>query len=186
MAKVIAWILIILLLVGAIGAVAYFTGGFQSEFKTFYVNVDGKDIMTTGSGYEITSDDALTVAVKYTMPDAEKGYTVKVVPNPIPGKDFDFSLDGEVYSFQAEKDLTKGFLIDVKEDSFTIAPKGTTQEVMEAIYPNNAVGGFDTGAYEDMFLIVITAADGGSSVSLAFSIPEKVGGISLHPSHIEF
>ena len=185
-AKVIAWLLVILLIVGAIGVVAYFTGGFQSEFKTFYLNVDGKDIMTTGSGYEITSDNALTVAVKYTMPDAEKGYTVKVVPNPIEGMDFDFALDGEVYSFQSEKDLTKGFIIDIKEDSFTITPKGKTQDVMEAIYPGSLVEGFDVGAYPNMFLLVVTPTNGGSPVSLAFSIPESVSGVILHPNHIEF
>ena len=51
--KVISYVLVIMVIICIIGVVAYFTGGFTSEFKTFYVTVDGKDIMTDSSGYII-------------------------------------------------------------------------------------------------------------------------------------
>ena len=41
-AKVIGYILLVLVVVGVIGVIVYFTGGFTSDFKTFYVSVDGK------------------------------------------------------------------------------------------------------------------------------------------------
>jgi len=43
--KIISWVLVVLVLAAGIGAIAYFTGGFTGEFKTFYVTVDGKDIL---------------------------------------------------------------------------------------------------------------------------------------------
>ena len=51
--KIIAYVLVVLALVSAIGFIAYFTGGFTSGFKTFYVEVDGKQVLTNASGYSI-------------------------------------------------------------------------------------------------------------------------------------
>lgn len=44
--KVIAYILVLLAVVGVVGVIIRFTGGFTSDFKTFYVSVDGKDVLT--------------------------------------------------------------------------------------------------------------------------------------------
>ena len=83
--KIIAYVLIVLALVAAIGFIAYFTGGFTGGFKTFYVEVDGNQILTSANGYEMTVDDPMTVDVKYTMSDEVSGYSVKVVPNQLVG-----------------------------------------------------------------------------------------------------
>ena len=48
--KVIAGILIVLVLVAVIGVIVKFTGGLTSDFKTFYVTIGEKDVMTTASG----------------------------------------------------------------------------------------------------------------------------------------
>ena len=129
--KVIAYILVLLVVAGVIAVIVRFTGGFTSDFKTFYVSVDGKDILTSAGGYEITNEKPLTVDVKYTFGSAGgdvSGYSVKVVPHAVEGKDFDFTLDDQVYSFQAETDLTAGFDIAREETSFTITPKGGVTE----------------------------------------------------------
>ena len=72
--KIIAYILVVLALVSAIGFIAYFTGGFTSGFKTFYVEVDGKQIMTSANDYKIPAGESMTVDVKYTMSDEANGY----------------------------------------------------------------------------------------------------------------
>ena len=111
-AKVIGYILLVLVVVGVIGVIVYFTGGFTSDFKTFYVSVDGKDVLTSAGGYKTSQEMPLTVDVKYTFGSAGgdvSGYSVKIVPHVVEGKDFDFTLDDQVYSFQAETDLTAGF-----------------------------------------------------------------------------
>ena len=185
--KIIAYILILLVVVGAIGFLAYFTGGFTTGFKTFSVEVNGKNITTSASGYEMTVNDPLTVNVKYTFAgDEVSGYSVKVVPNALAGKDFDFKLDDDVYSYQAEKDLTDGFDIEYNEHSFTIKPKGGITEILQAIYPNNVVEDCRNNAYENMYTLVVTSYNGEASIMINFSVFEKLTGIELDKTHIIF
>lgn len=138
--KIIAYILLVLAFVAVCGVIAYFTGGFTSDFKTFYVCVDGKNVLSAADGYELTTEKSMTVEVKYTFGAFNKentGYSVKVVPNTIAGKDFDFTLDGQVYSYQAEPDLTAGFDIEKDETSFKITPKGGINKILQAVYPES-------------------------------------------------
>ena len=48
MSKIILYALIILVLIGILGFIIYFTGGFTTDFTGFYATVDGKDVMSTG------------------------------------------------------------------------------------------------------------------------------------------
>lgn len=187
--KVIAYILVLLVVAGVIAVIVRFTGGFTSDFKTFYVSVDGKDILTSTGGYEVTNEKPLTVDVKYTFGSAGgdvSGYSVKVVPHAVEGKDFDFTLDDQVYSFQAETDLTAGFDIAREETSFTITPKGGVTEVLRAVYPNNEIGDCSDKGYEDMYALIVTSYNGKASVTLYFSVLQEVAGVTLDQEVIEF
>lgn len=187
--KVIAYILVLLVVAGVIAVIVRFTGGFTSDFKTFYVTVDGKDVLTSAGGYEVTNEKPLTVDVKYTFGSAGgdvSGYSVKVVPHAVEGKDFDFTLDDQVYSFQAETDLTAGFNISRKETSFTITPKGGVTEVLRAVYPNNEIGDCSDKGYEDMYALIVTSYNGKASVTLYFSVLQEVAGVTLDQEVIEF
>lgn len=188
-AKVIGYMLLVLVVVGVIGVIVYFTGGFTSDFKTFYVSVDGKDVLTSAGGYKISQEMPLTVDVKYTFGSAGgdvSGYSVKVVPHAVEGKDFDFTLDDQVYSFQAETDLTAGFDIAREETSFTITPKGGVTEVLRAVYPNNEIGDCSDKGYEDMYALIVTSYNGKASVTLYFSVLQEVAGVTLDQEVIEF
>lgn len=140
--QVVSYIAILLVIVAVIGVFAYFTNGFTTDFKTFYVSVNGKDVMTSQNGYVVTPSEPLKVDVKYTFAfnkNETKGYSVKIVPNKT-DEDFDFSVDGETRFFGDEKDLTNGFVIDKREQSFTVVPKGGTPlEILKAVYPENEV-----------------------------------------------
>lgn len=65
--KIITYILLVLAVITVIGVVAHFTNGFTSDFKTFYVTIDGKDVMTSSGGYKVTAEKPLQVDVKYTF-----------------------------------------------------------------------------------------------------------------------
>ena len=187
--KVVSYFLVVLFIVGIIGVVAYFTGGFTSGFKTFYVSVDGKDVLTSAGGYEVSNEMPLNVDVKYTFGSYGgdvSGYTVKVVPHVVSGEDFDFSLDGQIYSFQAETDLTPGFDIEYGENSFTLIPKGTVTDVLQAVYPNNEISGCEGKGYTDMYSLIVTSYNGESSVTLHFSVIEEVTGVELDQEVIVF
>ena len=185
--KAISWVLIVLLLAAGVGAIAYFTNGFTGEFKTFYISVNGKDVLSTAKDYKVSLNEPLNVNVKYTFAeDGMNGYSVKVVPNVLEGKDFEFTIDGEPYSYQAESDLTAGFDIEYKESSFVLKPKGTLNEVMAAVYPNAVISDLTDLGYENMFLLIVESYNGESTVSLAFSIAGGVTGIEIVPDHIYF
>lgn len=179
-AKIIAYVLIVLTLVGVIGVIAKFTNGFTSDFKTFYITIDDKDIMTTANGYVLDKEEPMKVDVKYTFSSSDNevsGYSVKVIPNNIDGKDFDFTMDGSIYSFQMEEDLTDGFIIEKSEDSFTILPKGDITDILRAVYPEAEIEDCKGNTYPDMFSLVITSYNGESTVVVNFVVvvePTKV------------
>lgn len=83
-AKVLGYALVALLLVGAIGLIYKFTNGFNEDFKTFYVECDGKQILTTDNKMTFVGGNVYKFDVKYTFEKNDgqaKDYSVKIVPN---------------------------------------------------------------------------------------------------------
>lgn len=187
--KIISYIVLALIFVAVCGCIVYFTGGFTSDFKTFYVSVDGKDIMTTANDYKLSMDIPTQVNVKYTFGALNKdisGYSVKVIPNAIDGKNFDFTVDGQVYSYQAESDLTNGFEIEESETAFMIKPKGGINHILGAIYPDCEISDCRNKSYQNMYSLVVTSYNGTASVKINFSIDEPLYDIILDKGEIVF
>lgn len=188
--KIITYIAIVLAVITVIGVVAHFTNGFTSDFKTFYVTVDGKDVMTSAGGYRVTSSKPLEVDVKYTFGalnnKVDKDYSLKIIPNNIPDKDFTYTVDGEMKYFQSETDLSDGFEIDKGEKSFRIKPKGETiSEVLSAVY-GKSITDCESKGYTNMFTVIVTSYNGEASVKLDFSLAIRVAGITLDKEAILF
>ncbi len=188
--QVVSYIVILLVIVAVIGVFAHFTNGFTSDFKTFYVSVDGKDVMISGNGYVISKNEPLSVDVKYTFgsfnKNETKDYSVKIIPNKIENSDFTYTIDGESKSFQLETDLTAAFEIEKGEKSFTVKPKGKSlTEVLTAFY-GTEVTDCENKGYTDMFTLIITSYNGEASVKLNFTIAEKVVGVVLDREVIVF
>ena len=187
----IAYVAILLVAVVIAGIIARFTNGFTDDFKTFYIRVDGKEIMSSADGYEITPEKPLHAEVKYTFSfasDESKGYSVKIVPNASDkSKDFSYTVNGEKKSFQSEEDFSEGFEIEKGESSFTITPKGATlTEVLQAIYPEIETEHLEEKAYNDMFVLAVSSYNGKSSVRICFTLRSKVTGIKLNKEAIVF
>ena len=186
---VLIYVAIILALVGICGFIAYFTGGFTTDFASFYVTVDGEDMLSTGSNFQVRADDPMNVEVKYVFAsedDHAGGYSVKVVPNVVKDKDFDFRLNGDVYSFQAEKDLTAGFTIEQEENSFTLTPKGDITAILSAVYPGYNVEDCSDKGYENMFTLIVTSYNGEASIRVNFTVTEDIEGVIIDKEVIEF
>ena len=188
--KIITYIAIVLAVITLIGVVAHFTNGFTSDFKTFYVTVDGKDVMTSAGGYRVTTSKPLEVDVKYTFGalnnKVDKDYSLKIIPNNIPDKDFTYTVDGEMKYFQSETDLSDGFEIDKGEKSFRIKPKGETiSEVLSAVY-GKSITDCESKGYTNMFTVIVTSYNGEASVKLNFSLAIRVAGITLDKEAILF
>lgn len=186
-----AYVGIVLVVIIIVGVVARFTNGFTDDFKTFYLKVEDKEIMSTSGGYEITSAKPMQVEVKYTFSfatDENKGYNVKIVPNAADkSRDFSFTVNGENRQFQAETDLTDGFEIEKSESSFQVTPKGENLTgVLQAIYPGLDTARIEEKAYNDMFALVVSSYNEKSSVTIYFTLSSKVSGIRLDKEAIVF
>ena len=66
--KIITYILLVLAVITVIGVIARFTNGFTSDFKTFYVTVDGES-------KSFQSETDMTAA--FVIDKSEKSFTVK-------------------------------------------------------------------------------------------------------------
>lgn len=186
-----AYVGIVLVAIILVGVAARFTNGFTDDFKTFYVKVEDKEIMSNSGGYEITSAQPMQAEVKYTFSfatDENKGYNVKIVPNAADkSKDFSFTVNGENRQFQAETDLTDGFEIEKSESSFKVTPKGENLTgVLQAIYPGLDMAHIEEKAYNDMFALVVSSYNEKSSVTIYFTLSSKVTGIRLDKEAIVF
>ena len=186
-----AYVGIVLVVIIIVGVVARFTNGFTDDFKTFYLKVEDKEIMSSSGGYEITRAKPMQVEVKYTFSfatDENKGYNVKIVPNAADkNQDFSFTVSGESKSFQSLQDLTDGFEIEKSETSFKVTPKGENLTgVLQAIYPGLDTAHIEEKAYNDMFVLAVSSYNGKSSVKICFTLRSKVTGIRLNKEAIVF
>ena len=186
---VIVYIVLLLVFVALVGAVAIFTNGFKNDFKSFYAVVDNKMILDSVGGYIVADNNPLSVDVKYTFGAFSKeqtGYSVKIVPNSN-AKDFDFTVDGDVYSFKAEKDYTKGFKIDKQQNSFSVSLLGQgLLSVLQGVFPESVVELDSEVNFENLFTIVITSYDDSQNVYVSFGVENVIGvkGIVLDHSEI--
>ncbi len=167
------FIIIVVLLVGLIGVAMYFSG------YTMYAKVNGDTIIDSASGYTVAPNQPLKVELGYTFDfGGEKdmsGYSVMVVPNCIAGKDFNYKIGESDYSYQAEKDLTKGFNIVCEDSSFTIEPKGCLGTILSNVHQDDmkadgeSLSHSHTNDYDNMYTLVIHSNDGEASLKIHFS-----------------
>ena len=189
--KTISYIVLLLAVVAVVGVFAKFTDGFTGDFKTFYVSVEGNDVLTSAGGYIVTEETPLEVNVKYVFgaltKDEPKGYTVTIAPNKTDeSKNFPFTAGGETFNYYDTSDLTNGFVIEKGETSFRVTPKGgTVTEILSAVY-QTSVSDCENFGYSDMFTVIITSYNGEASVKLHFSLAGKVTKIILDKEAIEF
>jgi hypothetical protein len=157
----------------AIGAGVYMHFTDNTPTSDFYVLYNGKEISSDVKGYKMSADKAVTIyVVDKTVDEGEETeYAVKIVPNKIKGKDFNFILDGESTSYQGIKDLTEGFDINVEGNSFTIKPYGDITTILNAVYVNAEIEDCSEYTYEDMFTLIISSGE--NTVEIDFTVPSS-------------
>ena len=164
--------LVLVVFVLAIGAGVYMHFTDSVPTSDFYVLYNGKEISSDVKGYKMSADKAVTIyVVDKTSENEETEYTVKVVPNKIKAKDFNFILDGESTSYQSIKDLTEGFDIVYEGNSFTIKPLGDITMILNAVYVNAEIEDCSEYTYDDMFTLIISSGENG--VEIDFTVPSS-------------
>ena len=169
--KIISIVVAVLVVATVAGLLAFFTNGFSTDFQTTYVECGGDKIVGSAAGYALKADSPLSVKVvsPFKTGSAKSGYSVKVIPHYISGHDFDFTIDGQVYAYSKEKDLSNGFIITYRDDSFDIQAKGGINEVLHAVYPGKEISDCSEYTYKDMYALVITPYSGGAETVIYFS-----------------
>ena len=190
-AKIIGIILVLLLLAGLVAIIYRFTNGFNEDFKTFYVEYDGEQILTTESEMHLVSGNTHRFDVKYTF-DTEnaepKGYNVKVVPNA--QRDFDFMVDGERYLYSKQGDMTAAFGLKKSDTYFELViPEDFSLEyALQSCYPGKEVvvleEAADANAYP--YMLVVSSYNDSVVYHIALSVGAEVTGVTLDPDHIIF
>lgn len=184
--------LAVIALIGGIIAMTYkYTDGFSSDFKTFYLVHDGKEILTTETKAAFVGGEKYKYEVKYVFEsnDAEKkGFTVKVLPNT--EKDFEYTVAGSKYKYSNLKDLTAAFDIHTAEDSFeiSISENFGLIDVVKYMHGGQEVILGTTADISYPFKLEVTSYNEAVKYTILFNIVSTAGvtGVTLDPTEIVF
>lgn len=176
-ARVIAWVLILLLLLGAIAAILHFTNGGNESFKTFYLIHDGKDIVTAHS-YAYYENGEQRFDVKYTFDIGKsepRDYNVKIIPNA--DADFDFTVGEKQLAWANVGGLDDVFRL-TKEPSyftFTVPEEKSVAGVLGHVFPGESVSApseQELGPY--LYSLIVSSYNEEVSYRIDFSLREIV------------
>ena len=190
-AKVIGIILVLLLVAGLVAVIYKFTNGFNEDFKTFYVEYEGKQILAQNSAMTFTEGKTHRFDVKYTFDTGQteaRDYSVEIVPNA--EQDFEYLVDGEIYLYSQAGDLSSAFSLKKQKSYFeiTLREDMTIQSALETVYPGQQVEVPGTAADENPFpyALIVSSYNGNVSYRIAFNLGADVTGITLDPPSIVF
>lgn len=182
--KFICVIVLLALVAGGIALIYKYTNGFNEDFKTFYIEYDGKQILTENTVTEFDPNKEHVFTVKYTFDkeDTERDFTVKVMPNAV--KDFDFYVGNKAYKYSKAKELTGVFEIVKDKDKFEIKvnENQNVYEVLKSVYGDDVrVPKAEAEINVYPYALIISSYNGNVNYRIAFkikgvkSIPENAG-----------
>lgn len=190
-AKIIGIILVLLLVAGLVAVIHKFTNGFNEDFKTFYVEHEGIQILSENSEMTFTKGKTHRFDVKYTFDTGQaeaRDYSVEIVPNA--EQDFEYTVDGETYLYSKAGDLSAAFSLKKQATYFEITTTDgmTLQSVLERCHTGQTVevpADAEKGnAYP--YQLIVSSYNGNVSYRIAFDLGTDVTGITLDPSQIIF
>ena len=190
-AKIIGIILVLLLVAGLIAGIYKFTNGFNEDFKTFYVEHEGKLILAQNSELALEPGKTYRFDVKYTFDTKQsetKDYTVEIVPNA--EQDFEYTVDGETYLYSKAGDLSAAFSLKKQKSYFeiTLREDMTVQSVLETVHPGQQVKVPENASDGNPFpyALIVSSYNGNVSYRIAFDLGTDVTGITIDPPGIVF
>ncbi len=192
LARIIGYGLVALFVVAAVGRIYKYTNGFNEDFKTFYVEYDGKQILTTDSKLSLENDQTHTFNVKYTFDNEKsepKDYNVKIIPHV--ERDFDYTVNGEKYLYSKAGELTAAFGLEKEQTEFsiTIPAKFNLQKALQTINGSKSVVVPDEADTNNPYpyRLVITSYNSKITYNIDLNIVDaSVTDITLNPDEIIF
>lgn len=183
-------ILILLLLALAIAGFAVFIKNYVGKVpdSAFHVNIDGKNIYSTSTGYVLSPQKALNVAVKSPSTSDNNGeYTVSIKADS--SLKFTFVKDGKLCLFLSSDDVSNFFDVINTNNGFVLSAKGfTVTDMLKVLYGSDSISVEEqTIDYnQTMFWLTISPKDNAeSAVRIGFSLFGIIS-ISLDAKEIIF
>lgn len=192
MKRAVSFIVCVVLLL-VLGAGIFFlyryTNGFNEDFKTFYIEQDGKKILSSKSStvFEPGSEVRFDVGYTFDGPKSEaRDYSVKILPNP--EEDFDFTADELYYSWRMAEGLEECFSLDKKENYFTLTiPRNSGKELLAECLRKCFPGSVDLseafpGSVDPdapFFLLRVSSYNGTVTYDVAFSVADSEEGYTI-------
>lgn len=182
--------LILLLLAVAIAGFAVFIKNYVGKVpdSDFHVNIDGKDIHSTSTGYVLSPQLDLDVAVKFPMTsDNNTEYAISV--NADSSLKFSFVKDGKLCLFLSTEDVSKFFDVKNTNNGFVLSAKGfTVTDMLKVLYESDSISVEEQAIdyNQTMFWLAISPKDNAeSAVRIGFSL-FGIMSISLDTEEIIF
>ena len=174
---------------GLVAVIYKFTNGFNEDFKTFYVEHDGEQILSADSKMSFKAGETYRFDVKYTFDTGQteaRDYSVEIVPNA--EQDFEYTVDGETYLYSKAGDLSSAFSLKKQKSYFeiTLREDMSVQSVLETVHPGQQVKVPENAADVFPYVLCISSYNGNVSYRIAFGLGAEVTGITLDPPSIVF
>ena len=190
-AKIIAYVILTLVLVAAVGLIYKFTNGFNEDFKTFYVEYGGKQILTADSKQEFKQGAEYRFTVHYTFDNEKsepKDYSVKIVTHA--ERDFDYTVDGEKFLYSKTGELTTAFGLKKEQAEFSIVIPSEygLQKVLEAMNSGKRVVVPEDAETNNTYpyRLVVSSYNGKVAYNIDFKLVPTITDITLNPDQIIF
>lgn len=168
-------ILILLLLALAIAGFAVFIKNYVGKVpdSAFHVNIDGKYIYSTSTGYVLSPQKALNVAVKSPSTSDNNGeYTVSIKADS--SLKFTFVKDGKLCLFLSSDDVSNFFDVINTNNGFVLSAKGfTVTDMLKVLYESDSISVEEQAIdyNQTMFWLTISPKDNAeSAVRIGFSL----------------
>lgn len=202
--KIIVWVLVVLLLLGAAGALYYLLSR-PATPQGMYIRYGDAVIADSGESIELFGDGGDIATFVIEKPDGWGAYsveycTVTVIPYASENQDFEFSVVGEEmsYSFNNETDFTSAFAgengsVLVKSDgTFELYFKHKNMTaILETIYGEGQVTlsqSVDISAYP-YFALRVVSASGDEVLVVPFRCAyyaSSISDVTVNPPSIVF
>lgn len=175
-------LLLILLVVGAFGFLAILTNGFTSDFSDFYIKV-GNEKITDNKTMTFAGSESVQFDCRYIFGDKSsiKKYTVKIVPNP--AYDFDFIVNGHIYPFSDEGDLSRFFSVVQTDDHFKITCDKNVADILKDIYAPLEVDVPVTA--ENQFTLIVNTYNDKKQIYVNFNYVFAVTEVTIDRDRVE-
>ena len=196
--RAITYIVVVLLLLGIVGAGAYFL----TKPNGIYLRYDGKIVTDKTSGIVIPYKATATFKIEnsedwgaYSVTDC----MVKIVPNADESHDFDFTVgdDSRPAAYTKEKDLTGAFVENYNGKGITVSENGeftilcfykSVSDILQAVYGEKEIHAeADGNLLEYPYIAIkVTSPDGKQTLTVPLLLYGVVTGIELNPSEVIF